>query len=138
MRLRGRGYKNMQEDECLCSECKNPKEGSFCNFCKKETPKTHVMHAEAGRFATNVSSIGISVIRGDASVTYFTVVFGVFVAMSLGLVAFVPERIFPWFLKIIGSLVLIVIAFHFCFFNDWFRNYIVGVFGKIRNHKETR
>ncbi len=72
-------------------------------------------------------SIEKNVKRGDKSWNYFSIAYGILLAISSSIISVLDLRSIY---KAILIMVLAVSLFWLCFYNDWFRNKIVGIFSK--------
>lgn len=82
---------------------------------------------------TKYMSIELNLKRGDKSWNYFQIAYGFLLAISLSIIAVLDIKSIY---KVILILVLAVFLFWLCFYNDWFRNKIVGIFTKSQEKVE--
>lgn len=79
--------------------------------------------------------ININVKRGSKSFNYFVIVFGILSSFAVAVISVIDIY---WLAKIFFLVISLIICFYFCFWNDWFRNKIVGVMSKIQDKIENR
>lgn len=80
-------------------------------------------------FVKEKPKVGISmeVKRGEKSWNYFPIIYAILLAVILTIISVLNIQ---WFLKIILIILSAIILFWLCFFNNWFRNKIVGIMSK--------
>lgn len=83
---------------------------------------------------TKKSNLTAEVIRGEKSWAYFQLFFGISSLVMLEIIA-ATEALVGY--KTIITAFDLVILFYLCFYNNWFRNKIVGLFGKSESKHET-
>lgn len=96
--------------------------------------KEYSMKAEAGSFTLSGSPVDIYVKRGDLSVTYLVVIYGVILTLVVGIVQLVEG--ITWYHKIIAIVLLAILFFILIFFGKSFRIKIISLFSKIKEYKE--
>ncbi len=120
-----------KEKELFCSVCNSEKKTRFCDNCGKETPNFWKKEfVETIRMKESIDKI---VQRGDISMGYFVSAFTFLCAIVFGIIS-LSEATFLF--KLISTIVMTVLLFWLCFFGNGFRNFVVGIFSKIKNHKE--
>lgn len=73
--------------------------------------------------------------RGEKSLEYFRYAYAILLALTFGVIAFLD---IASTYQILFTLLTAALLYHLCFFNDYFRNKIVGMMSKAELHKETR
>jgi glucan phosphoethanolaminetransferase (alkaline phosphatase superfamily) len=76
--------------------------------------------------------------RGESSWAYFPIAYNIFLTLTVGIISVLPVCILEWQLKILLILLFAILYFYLSFYNDWFRNKVVGVFMKSAEHVETK
>ena len=72
--------------------------------------------------------------RGNISWAYFPIAYGIILTIVVGIIQLL--EIINWYWRILLIVVLGVLFFYLCFFNDFFRNKVVWLFSKSKEHKE--
>lgn len=73
--------------------------------------------------------------RGEKSFEYFRYAYAILLAIAFGVIALLDMSSTR---KILLVLFAAVILYRLCFFNNYFRNKIVGVMSSAETHKEIR
>jgi len=71
--------------------------------------------------------------RGEISWAYFPIACSILITISIGLISVLEIQ---WFYKFILIIIVSFILFKLCFYNNWFRNKIVGIFSKSKEFIE--
>jgi len=79
-------------------------------------------------------SLEVKVKRGEKSWNYFVIAYSALLAIVLTSISIVD---ISWEYKVLGIIFLALILFYLCFFNDWFRNKIVGIMSKSQEKNEN-
>ena len=118
--------------DIYCANCGSPKESRFCNQCQKETPN---LFKKTLKVSTKPNtSISGSIQGGEISWAYFPIAYGVILTIVIGIIQLF--EIINWCWRILLIVVLGALFFYLCFFNDFFRNKIIWLFVKSKEHKE--
>jgi hypothetical protein len=72
------------------------------------------------------------VIRGEKSWAYFPLAYNILLTVTIGLISLLPDFClnYFWIIKLLLIIFFSFILFRLFFYNDWFRNKIVGIFSK--------
>ncbi len=120
------------EDKVFCAICQNEKLGRFCSRCRKEMP--NLFKKELIVTAKSSASLEGSVKRGEISWAYFPIAYSIILTLITGVISLLD--IIGWILRVGIMIGLAILFFYLCFFNDYFRNKIVGFFSKSKEHIE--
>lgn len=82
--------------------------------------------------------MSIKLKRGLDTWSYFPLAYNILLTITIGLIAVLPNDLIDWRFKLILIILFSVFYIDICFYNDWFRNWIVGFFTKSLEHVETR
>src|SRR3989344_6260072 len=102
-----------------------------------ENKKDYRITAETGYFIAKGVSLEMRVKRGEKSWGYFILAYSILLAISLGLIAILPDFNYGLLIKSILMVVISVFLFYLCFSNIWFRNKTVGIFSKYQEKEEV-
>jgi len=120
-----------KSQEIFCTICGLPKQTKFCENCRKETPNLFKETA----MITVKSKVSMSgyVQRGETSLSYFLIVYSILLTIFISCISVIEinSTIKIFFIILSG-----VLLFWLCFFNVRFRNFIVTMFGRIKEFKE--
>ena len=94
----------------------------------------HLYKEELATSAKFTASAKSSIKRGDISWAYFPIAYGIILTIIVGIIQLL--EIMSWYWRILLIVALGVLFFYLCFFNDFFRNKIVWLFSKSKEHKE--
>ncbi len=82
-----------------------------------------------------MGSLFMVVTRGEKSLEYFRCAYAILLSFAFGVIALLDiSNLY----QILLMLLTVIILYRLCFFNNYFRNKIVGVMSKPALHKETR
>lgn len=124
----------MTEKRC-CQVCNIEKIDKFCDNCKKETPSAyHTGLIETLKFTDSFADLGASLKRGEISWAYFPIAYGIILTIAIGIIQLIEP--FLWYYRIGLIIVFAILLFQLCFFDSHFRNKIVGLFSKSKEHIE--
>ena len=96
-------------------------------------PKQYKLKAETGNFHLKGGNVNLEVKRGELSLTHFSLAYTVLLAISIGLIAVIETISLN---KIILIVLMSYILYRCCFLKNWYRNKIVGIFSKSKEHIE--
>ena len=116
----------------FCANCGLSKKSRFCNQCQKETP--NLFKKELTETIRISASLEGGVKRGEISWAYFTIAYTIILTLIVGIISLLD--IINWILRVGIIIGLAILFFYLCFFNDRFRNKIVGFFSKSKEHIE--
>ncbi|MDX9856124.1 MAG: hypothetical protein RBS86_04915 [Candidatus Moranbacteria bacterium] len=122
------------ESSLFCNICKKPKKEKFCKHCKKETLDHHIIKVPPFEMEMSLNRPGLKIKRGGESFDYFIVAFNVLAAF---LIAVISVSEFQSIYKIIFIFISVFGAYYLCFKGPHFRNLIVGLFAKAKNHEDV-
>jgi hypothetical protein len=120
------------KDKIFCTICQNEKSGRFCNSCGQETP--NLFKKELSAIINASPSLGGGVKRGETSWAYFPIAYTIILTLTIGIIVLL--EVIGWILRAGIIVGLATLFFYLCFFNDGFRNKIVWVFSKSKEHIE--
>ena len=120
------------ENEVFCTICQNEKSDRFCSRCGKETPS--LFKKELTETIKVSASLEMGVKRDEISWAYFPIAYTIILTLIVGIVSLL--EIISWILRVGIIIGLAILFFYLCFFNDRFRNKIVGFFSRSKEHIE--
>jgi hypothetical protein len=121
------------KSELLCGICKKPKKEKFCKYCKEETLDYKVVKVSPIGMKATVNKPGFKIKRGRESFDYFIVAFNVLAAFLIAVIS-VSEICSIY--KIIFIFISVFGAYYLCFKGPHFRNLIVNLFTKAKDHED--
>ena len=94
----------------------------------------HHLKAKLTASAKATTSIGGYVKRGNISWAYFPIAYGIILTIIVGIIQLLETINWCW--RISLMIALGALFFYLCFFNNFFRNKIVWLFSRSKEHKE--
>ncbi len=100
--------------------------------------KNFTLKAKTGNYNLRSDGIDIKIKRGEKNWAYFPLSYNILLTLFVGIISVLPDFGigYFWCIKIILIIICAIILFWLCFFNDWFRNRIVGIFSISANKEE--
>lgn len=94
------------------------------NSTKKEAKKEFIGIRDGLKIRDKLE---VKIKRGEKSWNYFVISYAILLTLVIAIVSVLEIR---WFHKVPLILIGMLFLFRLCFFNNWFRNKIVGIMSK--------
>jgi c-di-AMP phosphodiesterase-like protein len=82
-------------------------------------------------------SLEMKLKRGEKSWAFFPLAYSILLTISTSIISVLPDFTCSWLVKITLIFFVSIFFYKLCFYNDWFRNKIVGIFSKSQEKIET-
>jgi hypothetical protein len=92
--------------------------------------------AETGGYKLMGGGVSFGLKRGDISWAYFPIAYAIILTITIGIIQLIEILYWPY--RILLIIIFASLFFYFCFFNNWLRTKIVGLFSKSKEHIERR